>query len=774
MAAAFRPVNSSLNPQTISEDHQFHHHHHHNLHQHHQPPGNCMADTTPTRSSFVGQKPLPTSPFPPDRSERDPSAMSRDSMDVDGEESDADADAAASDDDSVAADGSKSGKKKKSQRFYCTDYPPCNLSFTRSEHLARHIRKHTGERPFQCHCSRRFSRLDNLRQHAQTVHVNEDIPIHSLAASGSRFQRQMRTGSDRARQAGNRARASTGGSAGGPTRGHGKSLSTSSIASISSVASSSYGLHPSGPDARRRPPPLVMAADPRARLSLESYRAGPDSPFSAASYRPPSPADYGTPTSATFSSTAQSSPRWTSGVVSPASSHSRSQSLYSTGSRTPGRRLSVPSGAHPFQNNAVVIGQQQQQLPHHHPPPPPPTTTSQQQQLQQQELQFQQRQQHLRQLQLLQQTPHSNHQYQQQQQQHHHPSVSHHPPQQQQHHPHHPGLLNSSHSAVLPPSSSGSSSVTSPASSSASASAPASAWSGRREPSWGSAEEVWRRRTWHPDSRPYGQQQPQPQLQSQAQNPQRPHSHQQQLHLPLSAAAAQSVRPNPPPPMVNPTGSQTSFRLPGIESFDPLPSPMAVEGADAQPPPPPPSARRPVFELPEERRNLNMYDASLQRGLTRLDIGRKTPPRDSAGAWASEVNQAVQAQAERVVRFDDQVGRHQQTQSAPSPSPTPRNPKRYGWYHQPPPPPPPPPPPQSDARAAHVDRMVHPNFTGFSAFPVREQQQQQQHNQHHQPPVMAPPQPSQSQDRPPHGDPLRRLEALVAVATSEGSTATAY
>ena len=36
-------------------------------------------------------------------------------------------------------DGNKS-KKKKSQRFYCTDYPPCNLSFTRSEHLARHIR----------------------------------------------------------------------------------------------------------------------------------------------------------------------------------------------------------------------------------------------------------------------------------------------------------------------------------------------------------------------------------------------------------------------------------------------------------------------------------------------------------------------------------------------------------------------------------------------------------------------------------------------------------
>jgi hypothetical protein len=42
-------------------------------------------------------------------------------------------------DESVSGDGKKP-KKKKSQRFYCTDYPPCNLSFTRSEHLARHIR----------------------------------------------------------------------------------------------------------------------------------------------------------------------------------------------------------------------------------------------------------------------------------------------------------------------------------------------------------------------------------------------------------------------------------------------------------------------------------------------------------------------------------------------------------------------------------------------------------------------------------------------------------
>ena len=59
--------------------------------------------------------------------------------DSDGEGAAAGEDGGLSDVESVGADGTKS-KKKKSQRFYCTDYPPCNLSFTRSEHLARHIR----------------------------------------------------------------------------------------------------------------------------------------------------------------------------------------------------------------------------------------------------------------------------------------------------------------------------------------------------------------------------------------------------------------------------------------------------------------------------------------------------------------------------------------------------------------------------------------------------------------------------------------------------------
>ena len=45
-----------------------------------------------------------------------------------------------SDNDSITSNPERPRKKKKGQRFFCTGFPPCQLSFTRSEHLARHIR----------------------------------------------------------------------------------------------------------------------------------------------------------------------------------------------------------------------------------------------------------------------------------------------------------------------------------------------------------------------------------------------------------------------------------------------------------------------------------------------------------------------------------------------------------------------------------------------------------------------------------------------------------
>lgn len=109
-------------------------------------------------------------------------ATSSDNQDV--EMTSPDAENAADSDTDMKSPGGR--KKKVPTKFYCTEFPPCDLAFTRSEHLARHIRKHTGERPFMCFCNRRFSRLDNLRQHAATVHSQEDIPPDSLAATGSK------------------------------------------------------------------------------------------------------------------------------------------------------------------------------------------------------------------------------------------------------------------------------------------------------------------------------------------------------------------------------------------------------------------------------------------------------------------------------------------------------------------------------------------------------------------------------------------------------------
>ena len=125
------------------------------------PTRNSDDASTPTRATFTssaaGQKPLPKDAFPqavqiPEAAEKSkrktespretPSSRARDSMEMDIDESDGEGgdDDASSDDESVDADGTRSSKKKKSQRFYCTEFPPCSLSFTRSEHLARHIR----------------------------------------------------------------------------------------------------------------------------------------------------------------------------------------------------------------------------------------------------------------------------------------------------------------------------------------------------------------------------------------------------------------------------------------------------------------------------------------------------------------------------------------------------------------------------------------------------------------------------------------------------------
>ena len=199
-------------------------------------------------------------------------------------------------------------------------------------------RKHTGERPFQCHCSRKFSRLDNLRQHAQTVHLNEEIPPESLAATGTRFQRQIRT--DRVRPPSGRARAGTAGSQGSHSRGHSRNLSASSIGSTASSMSN---------DVRRRPPPLIMSNDSpsRNRLTLDTLRSQASSPPGQYSFHVDRSDGASTPTSTTYSN-GPNSPGYGSSLGSPVSTVSRSGGFWDGRSHT--RRLSVPTGPLQFQS----------------------------------------------------------------------------------------------------------------------------------------------------------------------------------------------------------------------------------------------------------------------------------------------------------------------------------------------------------------------------------------------------------------------------------------
>ena len=173
--------------------------------------------------------------------------------------------------------------------------------------------------------------------------MNEEIPGDSLAATGTRFQRQIRT--DRVRPPGPRSRASTVNSQGGHTKGHGRNLSTSSVGSTASTISRD--------DGRRRPQPLMMAHDPatRARLTIDTMRSQGSTPPNSYTYANQASAGPSTPTSTTYSN-GPGSP-YGSSIGSPMSTVSRSVGMWS--GQPSARRLSVPSGANPFQGSQANI-----------------------------------------------------------------------------------------------------------------------------------------------------------------------------------------------------------------------------------------------------------------------------------------------------------------------------------------------------------------------------------------------------------------------------------
>ena len=174
--------------------------------------------------------------------------------------------------------------------------------------------------------------------------MNEDIPGDSLAATGTRFQRQIRT--DRVRPPG-RSRTSTGSASGPHGHRHSRNLSTSSNASnastMSTLSTMSTMSHVSHDPVQRRPHSLTLAEQmpQRGGLTIDTLRASPQA--GAYTFGNRSPAEASTPTSTSYANTPNSP--FSSTLGSPVSIPRHAGPL---GERPPSRRLSVPSGTSPF------------------------------------------------------------------------------------------------------------------------------------------------------------------------------------------------------------------------------------------------------------------------------------------------------------------------------------------------------------------------------------------------------------------------------------------
>ncbi|KAI2716338.1 transcriptional regulator family: C2H2 zinc finger and Fungal Specific TF [Penicillium roqueforti] len=75
--------------------------------------------------------------------------------------------------------GQKDPKRIKKGRAKPPLCPYCQRSFSRAEHLQRHVRSHTNDKPFSCDiCSKSFGRNDLMIRHKRLVHPPPPLLVH--------------------------------------------------------------------------------------------------------------------------------------------------------------------------------------------------------------------------------------------------------------------------------------------------------------------------------------------------------------------------------------------------------------------------------------------------------------------------------------------------------------------------------------------------------------------------------------------------------------------